>query len=199
MFELENKDVLVIGLGGRGQAACELLCRGGARVAGVDDADTPELREGAARLIPLGVKVTLGAGAVPDQKFDLVVISPAVRVDSRLRQALKGNPVRVIGELELGFHQAKCLTVAIGGTNGKATTAGFLESVLAHNHRKILLAGHRGRPICSVEEQTRDLDFLILRVNSFQLELTEHFRPSVAILMNLAPDHLDRYASAADY
>jgi len=61
------------------------------------------------------------------------------------------------------------------------------------------LSGHRARPVCSVVEQTRELDFLILQVNSFQLEMTEFFRPAVAVLMNVAPDHLDRHASVEDY
>src|SRR2546425_2102033 len=59
--------------------------------------------------------------------------------------------------------------------------------------------GLRARSICSVGEQTRDLDFMLLQVNAFQLEATEFFRPAVAVLMNVAPDHLDRYANASDY
>jgi len=61
------------------------------------------------------------------------------------------------------------------------------------------LSGHRARPVCSVVEQSRELDYLILQVNSFQLELTEYFRPAVAVLMNVAPDHLERYTRAEDY
>jgi UDP-N-acetylmuramoylalanine--D-glutamate ligase len=94
---------------------------------------------------------------------------------------------------------AKCLSIVITGTNGKSTTAGLVERVLVHNHRKTLVGGHQDRPICSVAEQTKDLDFLIVRANSFQLESTQFFRPVVAVLLNVAPDHTSRYAESADY
>src|SRR6266699_695597 len=198
-MDLMNKHVLVIGLGGRGQAACELLRRSGAHVMAVDSANTQDLREGKDRLRPLGIEVALGATAPPNRDFSLAVVSPAVPPNNQLVQALRHNNVHMIGELELGFQQSKCLSIAIAGTNGKGTTAELVERVLAQNHRKTVLSGHRARPVCSVIDQTRDLDFLVLQVNSFQLEMTEFFRPAVAVLMNLAPDHLDRYASAADY
>src|SRR5882672_7479887 len=199
MFDLMNKHVLVIGLGGRGQAACELLHRSGARVMAVDSANTQDLRAGADRLRPLGIEVALGVTAPPNRNFSLAVISPAVPANNQLVQAVKHNNVPMIGELELGFQQSKCLSIAIGGTNGKGTTAELVERVLSHNNRKTVLSGHRARPICSVVEQTKDLDFLLLQVNAFQLEATEFFRPAVAVLMNVAPDHLDRYANASDY
>jgi UDP-N-acetylmuramoylalanine--D-glutamate ligase len=199
MFDLKNKEVLVIGLGGRGRAACELLSRSGAKVVGVDSADTQDLQVGAALLRPLGIEVTLGASAPPRGEFSLAVLSPAVPSDNQLVQAVVRTKIPMIGELELGFQQSRCLSIAIAGTNGKGTTAELVEQLLLQNHRKVVLSGHRARPVCSVADQTKDLDFLILQVNSFQLEMTQYFRPAVAVLMNLAPDHLDRYASSADY
>ena len=199
MFELANKDILVIGLGGRGRAACELLRRSGARVVGVDTSDTPDLRHSAESLKPLGIEVTLGVSHPPKGDFSLAVLSPAVPSNEPLVQEIMQSNVPLIGELELGFQQSKCLSIAIAGTNGKGTTAELIERLLVSNQRKTVLSGHRARPVCSVVEQSKELDFLILQVNSFQLELTQYFRPAVAVLMNLAPDHLDRYASAADY
>jgi UDP-N-acetylmuramoylalanine--D-glutamate ligase len=198
MFDLKNKNVLVIGLGGRGRAACELLHRSGASVFGVDSADNLDLRAGVEKL-PLGIEVALGVSTPPRRQFSLAVVSPAVPADTELVQAVLSSRVPMIGELELGFQQSQCLSIGISGTNGKGTTAELVERVLAQNQRKTVLSGHRARPVCSVIEQTRDLDFLVLQVNSFQLEHTEFFRPAVAVLMNLAPDHLDRYATADDY
>jgi len=199
MLDLTNKEVLVIGLGGRGLAACELLCRNGAHVTGVDSSDNSALRDDAERLRPLGVEVELGVSALPQRQFRLAVVSPTVPTNEQLVRALAQSKVPIIGELELGYQQARCLSIAIAGTNGKGTTAELVERVLTNNHRKTVLSGHRGRPVCSIVEQTRELDYLILQVNSFQLELTEFFRPAVAVLMNLAPDHLDRYANSDDY
>src|SRR6266481_1178828 len=199
MFDLKNKNVLVIGLGGRGRAACELLHRSGASVFGVDSADTGDLRSGVEKLRPLGIEIALGVSAPPQRQFSLAVLSPAVPTNTELVQAVRSTKVHMIGELELGFQQSKCLSIAIAGTNGKGTTAELVERVLSHNNRKTVLSGHRARPICSIVDQTKDLDFLLLQVNAFQLEATEFFRPAVAVLMNVAPDHLDRYANASDY
>jgi UDP-N-acetylmuramoylalanine--D-glutamate ligase len=204
MTDLANKDVLVIGFGGRGQAACDLLHQSGARVSAVDSADTPALRDAAQRLRPLGVDVRLGAtslalGDAKSKRFDLAVLSPAVRPTDPLVKSMVSERVPLIGELELGFQQAKCLCIGIGGTNGKSTTASLVERILAANHRKIILAGHRARPICSVVQQSRDLDFMILQVNAFQLETTDTFHPAVSVLMNVTPDYHDRFPQQADY
>jgi UDP-N-acetylmuramoylalanine--D-glutamate ligase len=199
MLALKDKSVLVIGLGHRGQAACALLQRCGARATGVDSADTPELREGAEKLRELGVNVTLGATTVPAGSYALAVLSPAVPTNSPLLQAVRQAGWPLVSELELGFQQAQCLGIAVTGTNGKGTTAELIECALTHAQRQTVVCGHRSRPVCSVVEQSKDLDYLILQANAFQLEATELFRPSVAVLLNLAPDHLDRFATADDY
>jgi len=199
MLDLFDKQVLVIGLGGRGRAACELLHRQGARVVAVDTGDNANLRSSAARLLPLGVEVSLGVHSPPKGLFSLAVLSTTVPSSTCIVQAVRSSNIPLIGELEFGYQQARCLTIAIGGTNGKGTTAELVERALCHNHHKTVSSGHCARPICSVVEQSKDLDFMVLQVNSFQLETTEFFRPAVAVLMNVAPDHLDRYARPADY
>ena len=109
------------------------------------------------------------------------------------------NKVHLISELELGYQESKCLSLAVAGTNGKSTTARLHPAHSASAITKALLAGDRRRPLCSFVDQTKDLDYLVLQVNAFQLEQTEFFRPVVAVLTNLAPDHLDRYATPAEY
>ncbi len=199
MFEVENKRVLVVGLGSRGQAACELLCHRGAKVVGLDGADSPGLRAASAGLKAVGADVELGASTVPKGNFELAVISPSVRMDSAIVQSLSEGGVPFISELELGYQYAKCLGVAIGGTNGKGTTGEILERIFHNNHRKARLCGHGALPICAVIEQSKELDFLLVQVNAFQLETTRYFRPAVAVLLNLAADHQERYGRAADY
>jgi UDP-N-acetylmuramoylalanine--D-glutamate ligase len=199
VFDLKNKKVLVLGLGGRGRAACELLVRSGAAVSAVDAADTPELRENTESLSPLGVQACLGARALPRGDFDLAVISPALPLNSTLARLVAERGWPLVSELELGCQQAQCLSLAIAGTNGKATTAGLVERMLAASHRKVLVAGQRGRPVCSIVDQTKDLDYLILIVNAFQLEATRFFRPVVSVLTDLAPADLGRYPDPAAY
>ena len=199
MYELQNKQVLVIGLGARGRAACRLLRSGGAQVMAVDQANTEDLRAEAGKLRSLGIDVELGVTKSPARKFNLAVVSPAVPGEMPIVQEMVQRQVPLIGEFELGYQQSHCLNIAVAGTNGKGTTGELIERLLSHNHRKAALCGHGARPICSVVAETSELDFLILQVNSFQLERTEYFRPAVAVLLNLTPDHLDRYHSTAEY
>jgi UDP-N-acetylmuramoylalanine--D-glutamate ligase len=199
MIGLENKHVLVIGLGMSGRAACQLLRRAGARVTAVDRADTEALRREAQGLGTLGVRVHLGVDQPPDQRFDLVVVSPGVPATNQVWRRMNEQSVPVIGELELGYQRSHCLHLAITGTNGKTTTTELVERLLTHAHRRAVAAGNIGRPLCAVVDETRDLDFVVLEVSSFQMETIRYFRPVVAVLLNLTPDHLDRYANLADY
>src|SRR5438105_1037395 len=116
MIDLDNKDILVIGLGGRGQAACELLRQNGARVVAIDSADTPVLRDAAERLHPVGVEVLLGVSKLPARRFDLAVLSPAVPTNHPIVLAAADQKIAITGELEVGFQEAKCLCIAIAGT-----------------------------------------------------------------------------------
>lgn len=199
MRELADKHVIVIGLGASGRAATRLLRRCGARVLAVDGADTAALRREAEGLRALGAEVRLGVPSAPADAFDLAVVSPGVPVRSPLAAGLAGRGIPLISELELGYQQSLCLNIAITGTNGKTTTTELVERILTQAHRKAVAAGNIGVPLCDVAEQTRELDFLALEVSSFQLETIRFFRPVVAVLLNITPDHLDRYGGMAEY
>ncbi|MBI3414529.1 MAG: UDP-N-acetylmuramoyl-L-alanine--D-glutamate ligase [Verrucomicrobia bacterium] len=199
MHALANKNILVIGLGASGRAACELLRQRGAQVTAIDAARTDVLTGVADQLTALGVKVQLAASGLPADMFDLAVISPGVPLDSPFVRELANRRVPLIGELELGYQQSLCLNVAITGTNGKTTTTELVERMLTQAHRQTIAAGNIGLPVCAIAERTKALDILTLEVSSFQLETIEFFRPAVAVLMNLTPDHLDRYATMTDY
>lgn len=199
MHALRDKSVLVLGLGSSGRAACRLLLARGARVAAVDGADTPALRQEAAALSAQGVRVELGATAAPAMPLDLAVVSPGVPPSSPLFRDIAARKVPVISELELGWQHAVCSSIAITGTNGKTTTTELIEQMLGHTHRRTMAAGNIGTPLCDVADRTRELDFLTIEVSSFQLERIRFFRPAVAVLLNLTPDHMDRYAGMADY
>ncbi|HEX4645385.1 MAG TPA: UDP-N-acetylmuramoyl-L-alanine--D-glutamate ligase, partial [Verrucomicrobiae bacterium] len=105
--ELKNKPVLVIGLGPRGCAACELLHEDGARVFALDAADTEDLRVEAARLRSPGIEVKLGATGAPDQPFSLAVVSPDVPGNSPLVREIMRRNVPIIGEFELGYRKTQ--------------------------------------------------------------------------------------------
>ena len=199
MYVLENKNVLVIGLGLSGLAATELLLSRGAKVTAIDGDDTEVLREQASRLRRRGVQVELGAATVPLRPLDLAVLSPGVPLNHPLVTVVRGRNVPLIGELELGYQQSLALNISITGTNGKTTTTELIERMLTSNRIKTIAAGNIGTPLCAIADRARELDFITLEVSSFQLETIQFFRPAVAVLMNITPDHLDRYASMKEY
>jgi UDP-N-acetylmuramoylalanine--D-glutamate ligase len=199
MLSLENKRVLVFGVGKSGAAAAELLLRRGASVLAIDDADTPQLKTIAAKLRRVGAMVRLGGSAAPDGDFDFAVVSPGVPSDNRQLQAIERRGVPVISELELGYQHSLCLSAAITGTNGKTTTVELVSRLFQHHQVKTVAAGNIGTPISEVVDKTRELDVLTLEVSSYQLERTQYFRPAVAVLLNITPDHLDRYPSMDSY
>jgi len=199
MLELAQQNVLVLGLGDRGRAACELLHNSHAAVVAVDVAQTPELRRETEYLRALGIDVHLGATGLPKGTFDLAVISPAIPPDSSLIAAVNTASIPLISEFELGFQKCSCLPIAVGGTNGKSTTASMIQAALAHTGRKTAIAGDRQRPFCAMVDQTRELDYVVLPVDAFQLQFTRFFRPVVAVLLNLAPHHLVRFPDPEIY
>src|ERR1043165_4058677 len=133
MVALENKTVLVLGLGASGLAATSLLCRRGAKVLAMDSADNERLRREAKELRARGVAVQLGASVAPEEEFDLVVVSPGVPGTNPILKAMVGRRVPIIGELELGYQHSLCLNIAITGTNGKTTTTELIERALTRH------------------------------------------------------------------
>ena len=199
MHELAGKNVLVLGLGKSGVAASRLLRARGARVRVIDSADSNQLAAQAASLLAMGINVSLGATRLPGESFDLAVISPGVPPNLPVVMEVRARGIPIIGELELGYQQSGCRNISITGTNGKTTTTELVERMLKACQRKTIAAGNIGLPICEIVERTKELDLLTLEVSSFQLETIKDFRPSVAVLLNIAPDHLDRYQSIDEY
>jgi UDP-N-acetylmuramoylalanine--D-glutamate ligase len=199
VLPLEHKHALVLGLGKSGLAAAQLLHARGAKVLAVDSADSPALRREAAQLKLRGIDVQLGAESAPATVFDLAVVSPGVPWSNPILAELSRRKLPIIGEFELGYQHSRCLNISITGTNGKTTTTELVERLLTRHHLKTMAAGNIGTPVCAVAEQTKDLDFLTLEVSSFQLETVQFFRPAIAVLLNITPDHLDRYSRMSDY
>ncbi len=202
MFKLKGKRVLLIGLGSRGRSACRLLCASGASVVAVDCKDNEHLQRETKPLAKLGAEVHLGL-AKPLAKLldgvELGVISVGGIRATAWVSALQKLDISMIGELELGFQQLRCLNIAVTGTNGKTSTAKLIERVLSGTQRETRLAGKVDCPVGDAVDGSKELDYLILAVNSFQLELTQFFSPTVAVLTNITPDHMDHYGSIAEY
>ena len=199
MIALENKKVLVLGLSPSGIAAARFLVECGADVVLLDGSNTSELAKAAKDADLSKITVKLGATTLPKQNFDFAVVAPEISLRDRLLLEAKEKEIPVIGEIELGYQQSLCLNIAVTGTNGKTTTAQIIEQVLTHCHRKTVISDEASAPLTSLISKTKELDFLTLEVSSFQLEHTTFFRPTIAVFLNTAQDHLDRYESMAQY
>lgn len=199
MFELGDKSVLVIGLHPAAQVVCALLLGRGARVTAVDGADSPELRSACRNLQVSGAALHFGAAQLPEGHFDLVVVCPGATGESDFVWQAVERKLELISELELAYQQSLCLGIAVAGTNGKSTTARLIERLLGASGRRTKVAGSPDHPLCTAANQSRELDYLTMEVTVPQLENIRFFRPSVAVLMNAAPDHLDRYRTLPDY
>lgn len=199
MSNYENKSVLVVGLGASGRAAMELLLRAGARVTAADSQDGAAARSVAGDPAFSGVTFHLGAAGLPPGSFDLAVLSPGVPLSLPLVVQIRAAAIPVISELELGFQESRCLHIAVTGTDGKTTTTRLIERMLLNSHKRTVAAGNIGTPLSAVAGQTRELDFVTLETSSYQLETIQYFRPIIAVVTNIAPDHLDRHGSMDAY
>jgi len=190
---------LVLGLGRSGRAATNLLLREGSQVTAIDAAQTDELRTVVDELTALGADVQLSATSIPDGLFDLCVVSPGVPSDSEWIAEIRARRIPLISELELGASRAQCPLLAVTGTNGKSTFAKLCGDVLAAVAVPSIVAGNYGYPLCNAVDGSRELEWIVVEVSSFQLEHVSSFRPKVAVLLNVQPDHLDRHAGMEEY
>jgi UDP-N-acetylmuramoylalanine--D-glutamate ligase len=199
-LDVNGRTVLVIGLARSGLAAAELLVKDGARVAVTDTKSLEELGEDARDLAQKGVRVLAGGPGVEVLSgVDLIVLSPGVpRAVPLVREAEKlGLPI--VGEMELAARKSRAPIVAVTGTNGKSTTVTLLGVLLEALGRKTVVAGNVGTALSAVVTDMPADGVLVVEVSSFQLESVDRFRPRVGVVLNLTPDHLDRYQSIAAY
>jgi UDP-N-acetylmuramoylalanine--D-glutamate ligase len=195
-----NKKIAVLGAGESGEAAALLLRDHGAMVTVLDTAEENKLRKKIDALGTSGIRVIAGLAAEHDaQHYDLSVLSPGIDPRAPLVQNLLRKRVAMIGELELAFEMCRCPIVAITGTNGKTTTTQLVEKMLNACGVKTVASGNIGPAFSARVQQSKDLDVMTVEVSSFQLEQIRRFRAHVAVWLNFAADHLDRYASMEEY
>jgi len=133
------------------------------------------------------------------RRQDLIVVSPGVPLNTPELAQVKSFGLQVIGELELAARFLKGKTVAITGSNGKTTTTALVGEILEKAGIPTLVGGNIGVPVVALIDQSTDETWSVLEVSSFQLESTERFHPSIAVILNITPDHLDRHGSFENY
>jgi UDP-N-acetylmuramoylalanine--D-glutamate ligase len=158
-----------------------------------EDVDAGRLREA-------GVEVVLGADD-PEllDGVDLLVKSPGVPPAAPLAAAARERGVTIWSEVELGFRLLANPILGVTGTNGKTTTSELLGAIFRAAGRDVAVAGNVGRPLTGLDGAIGEDSWIVCELSSFQLEDVDTFRPRIAVLLNLAPDHLDRHDTFEDY
>jgi UDP-N-acetylmuramoylalanine--D-glutamate ligase len=200
VMELTNKRVLVVGLGKSGVASALFLKSRGALVTVSDAKPETELRDEILLLLEHGITVETGGHG--DRTFrgqDLIVVSPGVAVDAPQLTAARNLGEPVIGEIELAAQFLAGPIVAITGANGKTTTTTLAHEIIAAGKLLTLFGGNIGTPAISLVDQAGPATWIVLEISSFQLETIVDFRPKIAVILNITPDHLDRHKTFANY
>lgn len=197
---LRGKKVLIIGAARSGIAAARFLVERGAIVA-LNDQKPLEQWSAEARALK-EAKVGLLPGEPPTwllDQLDLVVVSPGVPAKIIPIRYAERAGAEVIGEVELAARYLKGRIVAITGSNGKTTTTSLIGELLSNAGLKTQVGGNIGKPLISMVETSSEDGWTVAELSSFQLETIRTFRPSIAIVLNVTPNHMDRYETFNDY
>jgi UDP-N-acetylmuramoylalanine--D-glutamate ligase len=199
-MELNGKRALVVGLGKSGVASALFMKAHGARVTVSDTKSGDELRNEIPVLLDHGITVETGGHG--DRTFrgqDLIVVSPGVPVDAPPLVQARSLGETVIGEIELAAQFLPGPIVAITGSNGKTTTTTLTGEIMTAAGFPTLVGGNIGTPAISLAERAKPETVIVLEISSFQLETIQTFRPKVAVVLNVTPDHLDRHRTFEVY
>ncbi len=199
-MELKGKRVLVVGLGKSGFAAALFLRRQGAQVTVSDIRSADALGKEMPALLEEGIAVEAGGhGLLTFRRSDLIVVSPGVPPDTPELRQVRSFGQTILGEVELASRFLKGKVLAITGSNGKTTTTSLCGAMLAAGGLPVQVGGNIGVPVIALAGESREDGWSVLEVSSFQLESTLTFRPDIAVILNVTPDHLDRHGTFENY
>ncbi|MEQ8200146.1 MAG: UDP-N-acetylmuramoyl-L-alanine--D-glutamate ligase [Syntrophomonadaceae bacterium] len=200
-MSFKGKRILIIGIARSGLAAAEALHRRGAHLGAYDAKKRTKIPKEIGQLERLGILVYAGEyPPLTERDWDLIVVSPGVPADAEIVSRAKQAGIPIIGELELAYRLKSndVAIYAITGTNGKTTTTALLHFILAQDGRAAAAGGNIGTALCSLVDDLPSGE-LVVEVSSFQLETVETFKPDIAGILNITPDHLDRHKSMDEY
>jgi UDP-N-acetylmuramoylalanine--D-glutamate ligase len=202
----KGKRVTVFGLGRSGRAAADLLLDLGAVVTIVEEHSSPDYEFASAEYGLRGAQVFLGDRVAEGLRdLDLLVVSPGVSKGHLLVQGIGQRGIPIVGEIELAGWFLRAPIIAVTGTNGKSTTVRLIGSILQQSGKRAFVGGNLGIPLCegvprpTHPSQTPDYEYIVAEVSSFQLETIHRFKPWIAALLNVTPDHLDRHPTQEEY
>lgn len=200
-LKLAGSKIVVVGLGISGLWTARYLAKHNAEVIISDinhevDLDPDTCRE----IRDLGI--TLETGGHTKDTFlnaDRIIISPGVPHNMELLRTARANGVKVVGEMEFASRLTNTPLIAVTGTNGKTTVTTAIGRLLENAGFNIFVGGNIGTPLIAYSSSDNKADYAVVEVSSFQLDTIETFCPFVSIILNISPDHLDRYSGYEDY
>ena len=191
----------MVGLGTSGYWAAKWLVEKGAKVTVSDVREVSRLN--ADFLNELNrLDISLETGKHHEKTFleaDAIVLSPGVPLDTPFMKAALKRGTPIIGEMELAARHVDVPIIAVTGTNGKTTVTSFLGQMLENAGLAVFVGGNIGTPLTAYLMGEMKADYLVVEISSFQLDTIKRFSPKISIILNISPDHLDRYADYSAY
>jgi len=198
MIEIKNKKISVIGAVRSGVSAAKLIKKLGGIPFVSDLSDEEKLKDSINELKSEGIKYEAGKHTNRVYDCDVMVVSPGVPLNSPVVIKAKEGGMKLISEVELAYQNCKGKVIAITGTNGKTTTTSLCGHVFNHCGYNAFTAGNIGLAFSEIALDVKENEIVALEVSSFQLDLIDEFKPKVAMILNITPDHLNRYENSFD-
>ena len=200
-LNIPTSKFLVVGLGTSGYWAARWLAEKGAQVTLSDIKERSQLDPEYLKELH-GLGVTLETGGHHKETFlsaDAIVLSPGAPLDTPFLRAALQKQIPLMGEMELAARHVNAPMIAVTGTNGKTTVTSFLGQLLENAGYDVFVGGNIGTPLTAYLAGGKKADYLVVEVSSFQLDTIQQFSPGISMILNISPDHLDRYADYQAY
>ncbi len=198
LSSLRGKTAAVLGIGVSNTPLIELLCKGGVNVVACDKKTRAALGATAERLEALGAVLHLGEDYLDNLNADVVFRTPGMRPDVPALCAARARGSVITSEMQVFFEVCPCPIIAVTGSDGKTTTTTVIAELLKAEGKRVWLGGNLGHPLLSEAAQIAPEDYAVVELSSFQLlDMTRS--PQIAVMTNLAPNHLDVHRDMAEY
>ena len=195
---LRHKTVAIIGIGVSNTPLLELLLAEGIRVTACDKRSREQMGEQAEHLEQLGCELHLGADYLKDLDADVIFRTPGLRPDVPEIAACMDRGAVLTSEMEVFFEVCPCTIIAVTGSDGKTTTTTIIAELLKAAGKRVWVGGNIGHPLLCEADGMLATDYAVLELSSFQLMTMKH-SPHIAVVTNLAPNHLDVHRDMAEY
>ena len=196
---LKNKTVAVIGIGVSNRPLIETLLKAGISVVACDRKSRDGLGEYASKLEALGARLQLGEQYLDHLDQDIIFRTPGMRPDVPALTAAAKKGSQITSEMEVFFEVCPCPIIAVTGSDGKTTTTSIIAELLRHAGKTVHLGGNIGHPLLVEAEDMQPTDIAVLELSSFQLLTMKTKSPHIAVITNLAPNHLDVHTGMDEY